>query len=197
MPASKFNILPQKQGKSAKPKPGKPRVPANTAAGTRKRLVKAAKTILLREGAAAASVKTIAAEAGVNHGLIHHHFGSKEALMIAVHEQMPFELPILKRQDVEEDARMLMHAMFRQQRVSLELLTLSYQMPALNGRMRSRVHQVFEGYRTVLGEHSVAELTEFGATILGLAVYSDVHADLPVADALKNLLCRYIDYPDR
>uniref|UniRef100_UPI001300912C TetR/AcrR family transcriptional regulator n=1 Tax=Blastomonas sp. UPD001 TaxID=2217673 RepID=UPI001300912C len=150
----------------------------------------------LREGAAAASVKTIAAEAGVNHGLIHHHFGSKEALMIAVHEQMPFELPILKRQDVEEDARMLMHAMFRQQRVSLELLTLSYQMPALNARMRSRVQQVFEGYRTVLGEHSIAQLTEFGATILGLAVYSDVHADLPVADALKNLLRRYIDYPD-
>ncbi|MBI2390057.1 MAG: helix-turn-helix transcriptional regulator [Deltaproteobacteria bacterium] len=48
-----------------------------------------AATVLFAErGPAQVSVKDIAAHAGVNHGLVHRHFGSKEALLRAVMERL-------------------------------------------------------------------------------------------------------------
>jgi len=41
----------------------------------------AAAVLFAERGAAAVSVREIAARAGVNHGLVHRHFGSKEALL--------------------------------------------------------------------------------------------------------------------
>lgn len=47
-------------------------------------LLDAAGRELAAKGAAGASVRAIAAAAGVNHGLVHRHFGSKEAMVAAV-----------------------------------------------------------------------------------------------------------------
>jgi AcrR family transcriptional regulator len=46
-------------------------------------LVDAAAELLAARGPAAVSVRDIAAAAGVNHGLVHRYFGSKEALLRA------------------------------------------------------------------------------------------------------------------
>ena len=43
-------------------------------------------------GPAAVSVRDIAAEAGVNHGLVHRHFGSKQAVLQAVFERAAHEM---------------------------------------------------------------------------------------------------------
>jgi len=51
---------------------------------TRDKIIKGAKDFLLREGQAGVTVRAIAAEAGVNPGLVHHYFGSKENLIIAL-----------------------------------------------------------------------------------------------------------------
>ncbi len=48
---------------------------------TRDVLVAAVVRLLERRSAADLSVREIAAEAGVNHGLVHHYFGSKEGLI--------------------------------------------------------------------------------------------------------------------
>src|ERR1051326_4027909 len=50
---------------------------------TRQRIVMAAERVLTRDGYAAASVKDIAAEAGVAPGLVHYYFRSKEDLVVA------------------------------------------------------------------------------------------------------------------
>jgi len=49
-------------------------------------LIDAAATRLARDGSL--SVRTVAADAGVNHGLVHRHFGSKAGLRRAVLEQL-------------------------------------------------------------------------------------------------------------
>lgn len=51
------------------------------------RLIKAAFVVVARDGFDGASVKAIAAEAGVNAGLLHYHFASKEALFEAALRQ--------------------------------------------------------------------------------------------------------------
>lgn len=47
-------------------------------------LIDAGTELFAEQGAAAASVRDIADRAGVNHGLVHRHFGSKERLLRAV-----------------------------------------------------------------------------------------------------------------
>lgn len=54
--------------------------------GTRDKLIDAAFRAVARDGLADTNVKSIAAEAGVNPGLLHYHFASKDALIEAAVE---------------------------------------------------------------------------------------------------------------
>src|SRR5262245_36480056 len=56
---------------------------SSTAEETRKLLIDAYLELLRDRGPEAISVREVAAAAGVNHGLVHRHFGSKEALVPA------------------------------------------------------------------------------------------------------------------
>lgn len=53
------------------------------APSTRDRLIEATFAVVARDGLEAASVKTIAAEAGITPGLLHYHFPTKDALLEA------------------------------------------------------------------------------------------------------------------
>jgi AcrR family transcriptional regulator len=55
--------------------------PKSRSEETMNALIDAVIRLLDRRAADAVSVRDIAAEAGVNHGLVHHYFGSKEALV--------------------------------------------------------------------------------------------------------------------
>lgn len=54
----------------------------------REAVLVAAAALFADKGPAATSVREIAAAAGVNHGLIHRHFGSKRQLVRAVHDHL-------------------------------------------------------------------------------------------------------------
>lgn len=59
---------------------------------TERALKEALLRLLEHRSAEAISVRDIAAEAGVNHGLIHHYFGSKEGLIRAVAKEISAEV---------------------------------------------------------------------------------------------------------
>lgn len=59
---------------------------------TEKALREALLRLLEHRSAEAISVRDIAAEAGVNHGLIHHYFGSKDGLIRTVAEEVSAEV---------------------------------------------------------------------------------------------------------
>lgn len=52
-------------------------------ASARHRLVEAAADLIVEIGPHASTVRGVAERAGVNHGLVHHYFGSKESLLKA------------------------------------------------------------------------------------------------------------------
>ena len=54
---------------------------------TEKKLLQGARECLIKEGHRRTTIKRIAEYAGVNHGLVHHYFGSKEGLLLALLEQ--------------------------------------------------------------------------------------------------------------
>jgi AcrR family transcriptional regulator len=64
---------------------------------TRRRIVDAARDVLLERGHAAASTRAVADEAGVRLSLVHYHFGGKQGLLLEV-LQRENEL-LLKRQE--------------------------------------------------------------------------------------------------
>lgn len=50
---------------------------------TKSKILNAVAELLLSEGHQKVSVRRVAAQAGVNHGLVHHYFGSKEKMLAA------------------------------------------------------------------------------------------------------------------
>ena len=62
------------------------------AEAVREALIAAAANLFAQHGPAAVSVREIAAAAQVNHGLVHRHFGSKDALLQAVFDRLAHDL---------------------------------------------------------------------------------------------------------
>ena len=65
-------------------------------------ILAAARSVFVRSSPAEASTAEIAAEAGVTRGLVHHYFGTKRELYLAVVADLASKLPDLVRTDVRE-----------------------------------------------------------------------------------------------
>ncbi|MCP3104299.1 TetR/AcrR family transcriptional regulator [Myxococcus sp. K15C18031901] len=68
-----------------------PQAPAPEVAGSsdaRERLIAASSRVLAERGYDATTVKEVARVAGVNQGLVHYYFGSKDALLLAVTREL-------------------------------------------------------------------------------------------------------------
>jgi AcrR family transcriptional regulator len=61
-------------------------------------LLDAAEQMLLKEGYARITTRRVAAEAGVNHGLVHYYFGSMEELLLQVLERFTDRLVTRQRE---------------------------------------------------------------------------------------------------
>ncbi|MDI2125330.1 TetR/AcrR family transcriptional regulator [Yinghuangia seranimata] len=66
---------------------GKERVPNGATAATRARLLAEAERLFLAQGYEKVSVRAVNAAAGMNPAAVHYHFGSKEALVVALLQQ--------------------------------------------------------------------------------------------------------------
>jgi len=66
-------------------------------------MMDAAERILVREGAAGTTTRSVAAEAGLNHGLVHYYFGSMEELLLQVLERFTERLTARQREMYEAD----------------------------------------------------------------------------------------------
>jgi AcrR family transcriptional regulator len=65
-------------------------------------ILAAARRVFVRSSPAEASTAEIASEAGVTRGLVHHYFGTKRELYLAVVADLAAKLPDLVRTDVRE-----------------------------------------------------------------------------------------------
>ena len=69
---------------------------------TKQKIMDGARKSLIKEGQRRSTIKVIADYAGVNHGLVHHYFGSKEELMVAlIQHQSQQVLPVIFRDHPE------------------------------------------------------------------------------------------------
>ena len=119
-------------------------------------LLDAAERMLVGVGYAGITTRKLGEEAGVNHGLIHHYFGSSEALLVRALERFTSRLIERQRALYESDApfvekwRTAMAYLVQEdvgyEKVWLELQALGWNRPEL----RERLARVNAEWRTVL-----------------------------------------------
>jgi AcrR family transcriptional regulator len=122
-------------------------------------LLDAAERLLLDAGYAGVTTRRLAAEAGVNHGLVHYYFGSVENLLVRVLERFTERLTARQRAlyadpDVpflakwRQAMRYLVGDDVEYEKIWLELQALAWNHPEL----RERVTRVNAEWRAVLTE---------------------------------------------
>jgi AcrR family transcriptional regulator len=122
-------------------------------------LLDAAERLLLELGYSKVTTRRVAAEAGLNHGLVHYYFGSVENLLVRALERFTERLTARQRAmysdpDVPflEKWRRAMHYLVGEdlayEKIWLELQALSWNHPEL----RDQVARVNEEWRSVLTE---------------------------------------------
>ena len=143
---------------------------------TKKKILSGARVCLAREGHRRSTIKRISEYAGVNHGLLHHYFGSKEELMVALLEQQtnhmlkelfqdqPHWLEKLRKGERPLELQQMEHEELLKQsfeslekrffslhddfsRVIIEFLSMSEEMP----RVAAKLREVFRERRHLLG----------------------------------------------
>ena len=141
-------------------------------------LLDAAERLLVEVGYAGISTRRLAAEAGVNHGLVHYYYGSLENLLVQVLER--FTARMIERQRAMYAAEMPFIEKWRTamrylvadsdyQKVWWELQALVWNRPEL----REQVAHVNDEWRAVLME-ALAEPHERYALDMPLAVLASL-----------------------
>jgi AcrR family transcriptional regulator len=121
-------------------------------------LLDAAERLLVDVGYAGITTRRLAAEAGVNHGLVHYYFGSVENLLVRVLERYTAALTARQRAMYAADVpfvekwrqamRYLVADDVAYEKIWFELQALAWNRPEL----RERVAGVNDEWRTVLTE---------------------------------------------
>ena len=132
-------------------------------------LLDAAERLLIEKGYAALTTRSVAAEARVNHGLVHYYFGSMEELLLQVLERFTDRLVERQREMYEADVpflekwRTAMHWLEQDveagyPKVWWELQAMAWNHP----EMRDRLVRVDAAWRTLLRAHFASALDEYG-----------------------------------
>jgi AcrR family transcriptional regulator len=129
----------------------------------------AAERLLMQMGWADITVRKLAAEAGLNHGLVHYYFGSMEEVLLQVLER--FTDRLIARQRALYGGDMSFLDKWREaigyleedresgyQKIWYELQAMAWSRPAL----RERVAHVNEAWRDVLADAISQAMSEYG-----------------------------------
>jgi AcrR family transcriptional regulator len=134
----------------------------------RKALLDAAERLLIEEGHAGITTRKVAAEAGVNHGLVHYYFGSNENLLVRTLERFTDRLIARQRDLYAADMpfiekwrtamRYLVSEDVTYEKVWLELQAMAWNRPELreplarvDAEWRAVLTEAFQGPRRELG----------------------------------------------
>lgn len=133
-------------------------------------LMDAAERLLIEKGYDAVSTRVVAAEAGVNHGLVHYYFGSVDNLLLATVDRFTEQLIVRQRAMYAEDRpfiekwRTAMDYLQGEDRDSgYEKLWLEMQAMAWNRpEMKAHVAEINTKWREVLVDAFSVAMDDYG-----------------------------------
>ena len=125
--------------------------------------------MLVSDGYAAITTRRVAAEAGVNHGLVHYYFGSMEELLLQVLERFTDRLIVRQREMYDADVpfiekwRSAMGYLEEDYRAGYPKIWLELQAMAWNRpEMQLRLLRVDDEWRSTLRKAFAPALRDYG-----------------------------------
>lgn len=161
-------------------------------ASTRDKLIQAARQCLIEKGHGACPIKEIAARAGVNHGLVHHYFGSKERLWLEVIRRESASIqPLMEVPEAGFVESFLVPEFLRRPeriRLIVEMLSMSREYPSISDEVKEIFRRRAKFIQNLLGigDPTIALMTV--SAFFGLAVQAMVDPELPVEDAAREIM---------
>ena len=151
---------------------------------SKEKLIVAARRSLLDLGHGATTVKAVSRLAGVNHGLVHHYFGSKEGLMVAVLEKEDHQLRVLMDSEGKESVMdVLVHELLHNSelpRLLIEFYAMADQMPLVAGKIREILRHRMYVLEEKIGLVQPGQSLLVAGAILGLSMIRQVDSEAPV-----------------
>lgn len=154
--------------------PPAPLSSSNGARSTKEQILRAARTVLQRDGAGNLTIRSVATEAGVNLALIHYHFHSRDGLLLAVLEDLNGDL-LARQRGMYDRADMTLADKWRQAvafyhqdlesgsvRTLLELAGHGYTNP----QMAERVRAVMGAWQDLLHDVIAAALRDVRVSVV-------------------------------
>ncbi|HBC56445.1 MAG TPA: hypothetical protein DCZ03_04695 [Gammaproteobacteria bacterium] len=157
---------------------------------TREKLIYGARECVLQNGSLGASVKSIAKAAGVNHGLIHHYFGSKEQLYVELIIQEAKRTRELFN-SVKESGNIrsfLTDLIFTKSKLIRELSALSKDSPRLEEEIKNFLIERCRDVGELLNINSYTKQLMITSSLLGLALHSSIDPEIPVDEVVDSIM---------
>ena len=134
-------------------------------------ILEAASELIAAKGPAATSIREVAARAGVNHGLLHRHFGSKDKLLAATLQHLADSAAALREsgasfEDVEAAHELQARVMVRSTLDGFPVEELQQRFPGMEAFLEVvRANHTDERTARLLAAHGMA--LQFGWGLLG------------------------------
>jgi len=175
---------------------------------TRGKLLGAARTCLLKHGYAQSTVKRIAAEAGMNHGLIHHYFGSKdgmwEALVAGEAETMRQEvlaiisgnLASISPAELLDRIAGVLAGNAERTSLLMEFMAIGRQVEGVRKTLRQIIDDRRQMFTKLLGGGDHVRGTLIFGALFGLALQHAMDPGTQLQDAFAEMLRHLVSRPD-
>jgi AcrR family transcriptional regulator len=162
---------------------------------TSEKILLGAKEYLIQHGHSKFSVRSVAKQAGVNHGLVHHYFGSKEGMVLAL---IDYEDELMRTSSAYgiEESKSPQELLERSQylltnpdelKLIYEVMVLSCDMPEAQKKIWEIKRHRMDLFNKLLNLKDPLDSIILVSTISGMMLQSQLEKEFPVKAVLEHL----------
>ncbi|MBF0278924.1 MAG: TetR/AcrR family transcriptional regulator [SAR324 cluster bacterium] len=163
---------------------------------TKSKILEGVRSYLIKNGSQNFSARSVAKAAGVNHGLIHHYFGSKEKLILAFIDYFDQQVENKFKEKVKgikekSELAVIINELMLDPSVSsvvVELLPMGKESTLIRERMNSLIQGRIELMAQMLEIRDRRDAVMMVGMVIGMVFISQVDAELTVEPVIKRFI---------
>ncbi len=167
---------------------------------TKEKILDGARRYLVKHGQAGFTVRAVAGEAGVNPGLVHHYFGSKDNLILSLLETESESLmanasKMKAEMGLEGMKKAIINGFFSNLvvgRLFVEAIILSEKSELVKSRLRDIIRSRREYFTELVGVTDPIDKILVQAVIFGLHLIQKIDPDIELETSINQFYSKYI-----
>jgi AcrR family transcriptional regulator len=166
---------------------------------TKDKILEGAKSYLLKHGQVGFTVRSVATEAGVNQGLVHHYFGSKENLVLELIDSVvtkPFAIAkeLIAGQPKSEIRNVILNVLLRNNELInllIEFIYFAQHSPAIKSKIKLVMQERREYFANALGIKDESDKYAFNAGLFGIILVNRIDEKNDIETSISKLFERF------